>query len=76
MDRRPYAVRYAVWRCLCELKGALLMSWYWIVLIGLAAFALGFTVALFWLREVVRHIRRKQLDFTGTSTYTQMNPYL
>lgn len=52
------------------------MSWYWIVLIGLAAFALGFTAALFWLREVVRHIRRKELDFTGTSTYTQMNPYL
>ena len=51
------------------------MSWYWIVLIGIFAFALGFTSALFWLRDVVRHIKRKQLDFTGTS-YTQMNPYL
>ena len=75
MDRRPYAVRYAVWRCLCELKGALLMSWYWIVLIGLIAFSLGFVAALFWLRDVVRRTKRKGLDFTGTS-YTQMNPYL
>lgn len=50
------------------------MSWYWIVLIGIASFALGFTSALFWLRDVIR--RRKKKEFSGAKTYTQMNPYL
>jgi len=47
------------------------MAWYWIVLIGLTAFALGFTAALFWLRDVIRRNKRKNVPYT----YTQMNPY-
>lgn len=47
------------------------MAWYWIVLIGIASFVLGFTTALFWLRDVVR--RYKKHSPTG---YTQMNPYI
>lgn len=35
------------------------MAWYWITLIALAAFALGFTAALFWLRDIVRKYKKK-----------------
>lgn len=53
------------------------MAWYFIVLIALAAFILGFTAALFWLRDVIRRIRKGTPDIPGASvTYTQMNPYL
>ena len=52
------------------------MAWYFIVLIALAAFILGFTAALFWLRDVIRRIRKGTPDIPGVSVYTQMNPYL
>lgn len=53
------------------------MAWYFIVLIALASFVLGFTAALFWLRDVIRRIRKGTPDIPGASvTYTQMNPYL
>ena len=49
------------------------MAWYWIALIGLAAFVLGFTADLFWLRDIVRRYRKKPASLPH---YTQMNPYL
>lgn len=54
------------------------MAWYWIVLIGLASFALGFAAALFWLRDVVRRYKKKNTlpHYNGPTQYTQMNPYV
>lgn len=36
------------------------MSWYCIVLIGIVAFAFGFTAALFWLRGIIRRRKKKE----------------
>ena len=54
------------------------MAWYWIVLIGIGAFVLGFTIALFWLRDVVRRYRKQSPlpHYNGPTNYTQMNPYI
>ena len=53
------------------------MPWYWIVTIGIFAFMLGFAVALFWLRDVVRRTKKQPppLPHYTKPGFTQMNPY-